>query len=322
MKQIPAAYVLNKFYTYAGNPKFRKFDGNYNASCPICREGKSWLKKKRLYFYPTTSSFYCFNCNRSWNALNWIIQVTGQSREEVLEEALSDDTSTEVFLPSSSFQSGYKRDVPSLPHDSINIEDKQQQNFYGINSFFQNVLEYAQTRRMLTAVNRCNKFYVSLTDNFHKNRLCIPYLDRNKKIVFYQTRAVTADNSPRYLNKVGFDKSIFGIERVSQEIPYIFLFEGPIDAMFVRNGVSIAGLSLTDTQQKQLLEFKFHEKIWVLDNPSIDSSAKEKTIELLKRKEKVFKWPNNLPFKDFNEYAVFQNLNEISIDFITENLYV
>jgi hypothetical protein len=92
--------------------------------------------------------------------------------------------------------------------------------------------------------------------------------------------------------------------------------------MFVKNGVGIAGLVSTDLQNKQLREFPFHEKIWILDNPNKDETAKQKIIELLNRKEKVFKWPLNLPFKDFNEYAVFENKNEIEINFILNNLYV
>lgn len=320
MKQVPPSYVLSKFYTYAGGPKFRKFDGNYNASCPICREGKSWLKKKRLYFYPTTSSFYCFNCNKSWNALNWIISVSGLSKEEIFSEIDMGNITHEISLDTKTTKT-FHRETPTLPHDSINIEDTQQQIFYGVNPNFQNIIEYANSRRLFTAVNRCNKYYASLTDNFHKNRLCIPYLDRDKKIIFYQTRRVIEDDSPRYLNKVGFDKSIFGIDRVNPDIPYIFIFEGPLDAMFVKNGVGIAGLVSTDLQNKQLREFPFYEKIWILDNPHKDETAKQKIVELLNRKEKVFKWPLNLPFKDFNEFAVFENKNEIETNFILSNLY-
>jgi len=321
VRQVPSSYVLNKFYTYAGAPKFRKFDGNYNASCPICREGKSWLKKKRLYFYPTTSSFYCFNCNRSWNALNWIISVSGLSKEEILTEMEGEDNCNEILLNNAP-RKMFSGEQPHLPHDSINIEDEQQLIFYGVNPNFQDVIEYGNSRRLFTAINRCNKYYVSLTDKFHKNRLCIPYLNRDKKIIFYQTRKVSTDDSPRYLNKVGFDKSVFGIDRINVDIPYIFIFEGPLDAMFVKNGVSVAGLTTTDLQNKQLNEFPFHERIWILDNPNIDQTSKQKTVELLGRKEKVFKWPLNLPFKDFNECAVFQNKNEIELDFILDNLYI
>jgi hypothetical protein len=319
MKFLPASYILNKFYTHAGDPSFRKQDGIYNASCPVCREGKSWLKKKRLYFYPTTSSFYCFNCNQSWSALNWIKNISGLSTEEIYLEAnsqhLSVDVTDRILSPGKVI-----KEKPILPHDSINLEDSVQSNYYQNNEVFNSVVKYLKSRRLDSAVNRCGKYYVSLTDHFHKDRLCIPYLDRNNKIIFYQTRSVQAEG-PRYLNKIGYEKSVFGIERIDPDKPYIFLFEGPLDAVFIKNGVSLAGLNLTQFQEKQLLEFPFHDRIWVLDNPNIDESSKVKITSLLKNKQKVFRWPTNTPYKDFNEWAVKEEIDEISSDFIMNNLY-
>jgi hypothetical protein len=318
MKQLPGQYVLSKFYTYSGEPVFRKFDGNYNASCPVCREGKSWLKKKRLYFYPTTNSFYCFNCNKSWNALNWISEVSNLSREEVLLEAQSGGFSTGIEVSIEHKQA--KKERLKLPHDSINLFNSLQQNFYLKNEHFKQCLEYVNSRRMDTAINSSKHFYVSLTDTFHGNRLCIPYTDRSGKIVFYQTRSVDG-SEPRYLNKIGSDKSVFNLDRIDINLDKIFLFEGPIDAMFVKNGVSLAGLVMTKTQESQLSEFLFHEKIWILDNPQKDEAAKDKIFQLLKAKQKVFRWPLNSPYKDFNEWAVKEGRDEIPLEFIVNSLY-
>ena len=96
MRQLPGSYILNKFYTYSGAPAYNKFTSTYYASCPICREGKSFLKKKRLYYYPTSNTFYCFNCSRSWHALAWIEAVSGMSREEIEAEVLSGNTSFDI----------------------------------------------------------------------------------------------------------------------------------------------------------------------------------------------------------------------------------
>jgi len=320
MRQLPGSYVLSKFYSHAGEPTFRKFDGNYNASCNICREGKSWLKKKRLYFYPTTNSFYCFNCNQSWNAWNWIQQSCGLTREEIEIEAFNGNTSVDITDRVTIHKQSIK-EKPSLPYDSINLCDNLQQQYYGINPCFQRAQEYVLQRRLNTAVNRSTNYYISLTDHFHKDRLCIPYYDRNNKVVFYQTRSLDG-SEPRYLNKIGYDKTVFGVDRIDPKLDYIFLFEGPIDAMFVKNGVSLAGLSLTDIQSKQLAEFPFHEKIWVLDNPSKDDAAKDKLFKLLSAKERVFRWKSNSPFKDFNEWAVKEGINEIPYKDILDSLYV
>lgn len=320
MRQLPGSYILNKFYTYSGAPAYNKHTSTYNASCPVCREGKSFLKKKRLYYYPTSNTFYCFHCIKSWNAFNWIEAVSGMSREEIEAEVLSGDTSFDITdnIKNNKIK---KKELPSLPLDSINLCDPLQKQYYGTNIYFQKALEYIIERKLDTAINKSSSYYISLTDYFHKNRLCIPYYNRDKKIVFYQTRALDG-TEPRYLNKVGYDKTIFGIERVDTSLDYLFLFEGPLDAMFVSNGISVAGLVLTGEQEKQLNEFPFHEKIWVLDNPRFDEAAKENIYKLISNKQKVFKWPTDKPYKDFNEWCVKENVNSIDYNFILKNLYV
>ena len=77
------------------------------------------------------------------------------------------------------------------------------------------------------------------------------------------------------------------------DFPYIFLFEGPIDACFIKNGVGIAGINLskgrdlTQEQEEQLSRYRFtHQFIWMLDSQHIDSTAREKT-EILLKKTKV-----------------------------------
>ena len=152
----------------------------------------------------------------------------------------------------------------------------------------------------------------------HKNRLCIPFYDNNKKVIYYQTRAL--DNSlPAYLNKINEDKRVFGLDNIKNNIDYIFIFEGPIDAMFVENGVAVTGLNLTDKQKEDLSLFPLHKKIWVPDNQHVDKAAKEKTDTLLNQKMSVFLWPENIKCKDFNELAILLNQNYISHKFILNN---
>ena len=47
---------------------------------------------------------------------------------------------------------------------------------------------------------------------------------------------------------------------------------------------------------------------------------KKNITKLLLNREYVFKWPD-VPFKDFNEWAVADNLTEIDYKFVLENLY-
>ena len=188
-----------------------------------------------------------------------------------------------------------------------------------LDKYFQKAVEYVEARRLNTAINKSSIYYISLTDFFHMNRLCIPYFNREGKVVFYQTRSLDG-TEPKYLNKVGGgDKSVFGIERVDPELEYFFIFEGPMDAMMVKNGIAIAGLKMTDYQKTQLAEFPFHTRIWVTDNPKLDDAGKKNMLQLLEAKEKVFAWGNK-PYKDFNEWAVKEELDEIDYQTVLNNL--
>ena len=100
---------------------------------------------------------------------------------------------------------------------------------------------------------------------------------------------------------------------------YIFLFEGPIDSMFVKNGVSLAGLTMTERQRMQLAEFPFHKRIWVLDNPKFDETAKNKIIDLKQSGEKVFNWSYDMDYKDLNEMAMKEEIDLVDPEIFIKN---
>jgi hypothetical protein len=319
MSKIPTQYVLNKFYSYSIDPCHRKHDNTYNAACPVCKEGKSLGKKKRLFFYPESNTIHCFNCSKTWSAYSWITSVCGLSKDEMDCEILNNDNYINIDYRLSEL-TNKRRDLPDLPVDSINLFDSSQISYYDDNKFVKSALKYVKERKLDICINKCNSLYISLTDFIHKNRLCIPFLDRNRKVCFYQTRSL--DNTvPKYLSKSGYDKTVFNINNLDSEFPYIFIFEGPIDSMFVKNGVAVAGLSLTKAQSLQLSEFPLHKRIWVLDNPKFDESAKNKIHQLLNNNEIVFKWTPDMSYKDFNEMAMFEDIVEIPSQTIISSVY-
>jgi hypothetical protein len=107
----------------------------------------------------------------------------------------------------------------------------------------------------------------------------------------------------------------------------MFIFEGPIDSFFVKNGVAVGGISkgkscFTKRQQLQIQQKPFHKRIWVLDNQYQDQTAKEKTLSLLSMGESCFIWPEELKkFKDFNDICKKINRNFIQSRFIINNSY-
>jgi hypothetical protein len=324
---LPEAYVIEKFYQYSGYPRYKKSNNSYEAGCPICREGNSWNKKRRLYYLPESGVMCCHNCGWYSNTMKWVLEVSGLTYNEIVNEIKANefnviDISTET-VSVSSFE------VESLPKDSINLLSKQQVDYYHDNKIVQQAVQYIKSRKLDTAVNAPPAIYLSLTDSVHKNRVCLPSYDTNNKVVYYQTRSfLENDDRPKYLSKINSPKNVYGIENVTDIHKYIYLFEGPIDSFFIENGVAIYGIqenstqSLTEYQRDILSKYYYMNTVWVLDNQHIDTASREKTKLLLDRGENVFIWPRSLSkFKDFNEMCMKYNLDEIDHKFIESRTF-
>lgn len=329
---LPEAYIVQKFYQYAGKPKYNRLTKTYQGGCPICREGKSWGKKRRLFYVIKDNFFHCHNCGWHSNPTNWIIEVSSLTFEEVLEESKDYD-----ILPKDVNEKEINEYVKrifsqKLPDDSINLFDDTQLKFYNSNPIVQTAVKYIKDRMLDTACNKPKSLYVSLKDKTHKNRLVIPFWDLNNKIIHYQTRTLLKNDEkfkPKYLSKINSDKSVFNIDKVTEELDKIYIFEGPIDACFTINGVAVAGITenssslYTKLQYDQLNKFPFHERVIVLDSQWQDQASKNKTKILLDAGVKVFIWPKKLGkrYKDFNELVIDNKINKVPSKIIDENTY-
>jgi hypothetical protein len=247
--------------------------------------------------------------------------VEHMSFKQVLKEASEhDNTFSEIINRVS--DKPVKKNVSSLPHDCINLSDPVQLQYHQNRKEVQTCLRYIKTRRLNTAINRPKTFYISLTDEVHKNRLCIPFYDMFDKIVYYQTRALTDKDAAvaKYLSKKDDDKTLYGINNISSSLEYIFIFEGPIDSMFCRNAVAACGLDLTPRQQDQLDKYRLFDKIWVLDNQLDNQDVYDKYAELIERGETMFFWPAWLnDHKDINDVCMATESDHIPPKLFIDN---
>ncbi len=286
-------------------------------------------KKKRCYYLPENDNIYCHNCGWSSKPFKWIKEVSNCSNSDIIEEVKDYEVTIDITKDDEVVT---KVQAETLPKDSINLSDKIQQDFYNNNLIVKACNHIIKSRRLDTAVNRPDNLYVSLTDKVHMNRITIPFINEHGEIEFYQTRTVkTSDlkTKPKYLGKVGAEKTLFNIDKVSSDHDKVYIFEGPIDAFFVRNSVAVAGItergkSLTKRQEEQMnTTLKWYDKVWVLDSQWGDRASMIKSEALLKQGETVFIWPETLgkKYKDFNDLARAANKDEISWDWIQKNTF-
>lgn len=327
---LPEDFVVVKFYEIGYRPIYNKFNSVYQCACPICREGKSLNKKRRCYYVPKNDNIFCHNCGWSSKPLKWIKEVTGASDAEIIGEL-------KEFTPDIDSLTSTQDEVPkivteTLPVDSINLSDKTQQDFYSNNIIVRACNYVIKSRRLDTACNRPDNLYVSLTDKVHKNRITIPFVNEHNEIEFYQTRTVkTSDlkTKPKYLGRVGSEKTLFNIDKVDSNHSKVYIFEGPLNAFFTKNSVAVAGItergkSFTVRQQQQLDGvLKFYDRVWILDSQWVDTASLIKSEALLKQGEHVFIWPEKFGkrFKDFNDIAIECKVDEIGWEFIEKNTF-
>lgn len=312
-------YIIGQIYEHARRPKYQKSSRVYNFECPICNEGKSRGKRQRGYYIPAQNTVCCHNCNWKSNPINWIMQVSGKTFKEVASEN-NEFVGDADYMVQQREESPKKPTYGTLPEDSINLYAENEVKYFEDNPIIKNAIKYCQDRRLYTAVNRPKALYISLKDIIFKNELCFPFFNREEKIDFYQIRTLDPHNRIKYRGKTNGDKSIFNLNNIDIDYPYIFLFEGPIDCMFVKNGVAIAGTSLSDLQQQILQQFPFHKKIWCLDNQQQDKTSREITQKLIAKNESVFIWPKKLAhFKDINEVCCHYGVDQFGTKLIIEN---
>lgn len=326
--QLPEQYIVNKFYQFAGNPKYNRIAKTYQASCPICREGTSWLKKRRLYYVPAEGNIYCHNCGWSSSAYKWIREVTGLTKDEILSDCQEFDTfdANSVSLDSPPVP------VPSLPGDCVNLFSEAQGAFYKENKDVQLALEYVKQRRLDTAVNRPDTLYLCFDKNkIHDKRLIIPFFNAENKIVFYQSRSIRADDTrPKYLSKLGSERALFNLNKLDAAAEHAYVFEGPINSFFVKNSIAVGGIQenshqLFSSLQKTQIDMycKFYTIVWILDSQWIDEASYKKTKKLIEMDQRVFIWPEIIgkKYKDFNDICIDLQLNEITEEFILRYSY-
>jgi len=320
LNNLPETYVVNNFYSYAGFPTYNRHDNNYIGCCPVCREGNSWGRKKRLYYFPHQNYLYCHNCGESWNPADWIKEVSDKDNCDILNEVKSEEYPIDLMFNDDDFVVEHENNDP-IPEDSIDLTDKQQVLYYKDEKVVLEAIKFIRNRRLNTAINKPDAYYLSLVDKIHKNRLCIPFKDVNGNIIHYQTRELpnykSFDGSPNYLSKKYSDKSLFNIDKVDPNLDNIYITEGPIDAMFVKNGIANCGITkkgreFNDFQRKQIESFWMCDIVWVLDSQWIDNTSLEATEKMIEKGYKVFIWPKELgtKVKDINELCMKKQLDE------------
>ena len=287
-------------------------------NCPICGETTN---KRRGWFNLREATYVCYNggcpAEESMTGL-WFASVLrdtnyGMICAEYIKWCGGDDEETRE-----------KREVdfnkPEPKPDKVEIED----NWVDLPK---SVEAYCTQRGLFSAPYSPPNW--ELYYDLETKRLVIPWL-KDGQIEYYQKRKlISSDDGPKYLYPVDIKKPVFNLDRVDPDFPYIYMLEGALDGIFIKNGVSIGGINPTEYQLNLIKErFPTHQLVIVMDNCLVDKSAYNNLIGTSKPKKigmldkypfsfRYFSWKLSTQ-KDVNEEWISGNKNFTDKDWLLE----
>lgn len=291
----------------------------WNCRCPYCGDSAKKKSKKRGFFYKKADNlfFRCFNCE---------ISTTFYKVLEYLDPFLAKEYSLERFSSGSSKHGNYTK--PKTIEFKKPIFNKTPTlNIPAISSLSEDNLAkcYILGRKIpkgqhkdLYFAEDFKSFVISIKPDYEKElidndpRIVIPFRNENGDIFALQGRALNK-NPLRYITiKLDEDKlKIFGLDRLNKK-ETIYVTEGPLDSMFLKNAIATADSNLT------VAEYLGKEKlVLVFDNEPRNTSIVKQIKKAIDKGFKVCLFPSSFHGKDINE-AVLNGFTKPQIQRIIE----
>ncbi len=298
--QLSYQFELNK--VISSNP-FK-----INFRCHICGDSDKDRYKKRGWFYEHEGQvrYGCFNCDYNEPFGTYLKEHQPHLLGEYLLDKKKETSSYSPNMVSKSTDIDSKMPIPvikTLPY-SDRIDELPEEH---------PIVKYVAKRKipkdkwdLLWFTREWKKLSNHIKkDTFSieapENRLVIPIFSDDGNIESIQGRAL-GKSSVKYMTIKSHDDStkVYGQERVDNNSPVIVL-EGPIDSLFIKNGIAITGGSLSLSQ----IPFK-ERRIWALDNEPRSKDTCKRLHSLIKAGERVIIW-DYAPWKwakDINDWVI------------------
>lgn len=308
--------------------RFSRVNANtYKFRCPVCGDSQKDTRKTRGYVYARKGSlkFFCHNCNASMG-LPWFIKTldptlyTEYLKERMVENGHKDETQafvdkmkTPVFVKTTGLKD--LRKVSQLKPE------------HPVKQYISNRLIPSEAhhklflvRNFMTWVNTMlpEKFDEEAVKN-DEPRLIIPFLDEEKNLFGFQGRSFK-NTGVRYITIILNDEKpkIFGLDAMDPDKD-IYVVEGPIDSLFLPNGIASAGGDLITPLQ--LLDVQKEKFVVVYDNEPRNKHTVKHIEKAIDSGYRVCIWPTALEQKDVNDMVLAGYTKEQVKDIIDERTY-
>ena len=306
-------YIDVKYASLAGSRlrNFKKTDDYvWNYSCPFCGDSAKSKLKARGYIYRQKGGLFCkcHNCGKGTTLGNLVKQVDPMLYDEyVLErykggamgkQAHKDvaevvpEVKKEVLLQDDTLDTLKRIDTLDPSHPAVKYCKKRQIPH--------------EKWKFLYFSTHFKRFVNSITPKFQEPvtnehpRLILPYFTNAGKVFAFQGRAF-GNEEPKYMTiKIDEDKErVYGLDRVDYS-KRIYIVEGPIDSLFLPNGIAVSGSSFDNPVVRSLLT----NATIVMDNEPRSKEIVKLLAKNIDLGYNVCLWPDTVQEKDINEMVL------------------
>ena len=329
------SYVDHKFLRML-SPQLDKFKKKseqvYNFRCPLCGDSSKSKTKARGYAFEHKGAllYKCHNCGISISVGKLIETIDPTLYKEYALEKFKNSTSHTIksidnqkrafdehsFSPPKFDHSkqllqeiGAKL-VSSLPTTHIARKFLERRMIPLGTDFY-----YIDDEELLEKMS--DKYVERIAG--HSSRLLIPFYDQFNKMIGITGRVIDNRRTPKYLTLKFNDDSeplFFGLNTIDQR-KTIFVVEGPIDSLFIPNGLAVAGSDFNKLD-KIIPKSKC---VIIFDNEPRNKDIIKKMRNLVDLGYKICVWPEHIEEKDINDMVISGKTVEYISSTINKNTF-
>lgn len=290
-------------------PKLKRVPSGYMCSCVKCKEGKSpW--KTRMYILTEKKSYitvFCQNCGYDTNFRTFVKDFFPY----IFEEYKRDER--ELLLANLKNGTLNRKDVKTssdLNNDlDLKYVFKLSQKYFKPAKHHPLAVEFCKKRHI---EDRIDEFFYNVHPNHTLSGMVIfPFYVGDDHFLYgFQGRHTSVKKF--HTHSKNESMKVYNFYRVNFDEP-VYIFESIIDSLMIPNSIAMLGVSLSEPVLNSM-----RSPIFVLDN---DKRGIQTAIKYASENKKIFIYPDNFKYKDFNA-AVCDGVNRSELkDMIKENTY-
>ena len=276
----------------------KKGDYLFNFRCPHCGDSKKNKTKARAYLYRVKNDmfFKCHNCSEGQSFSNFLKFLDNKKYEQYLLERYKGSAPSTPQPKFTDFKPVFKEvDIlDGLTPVSELKEDHPVKQYVLRRKIPEKYFSKLYlSDKFMSFVNKAKPNTFGHTKGEHP-RLIIPFYDNQNKVFAFQGRAFGKEQ-PKYLTvKLDENKQkVYGLESVNLQEP-LYIVEGPIDSMFLKNCLAAAGADLT-------LKVEPSNVTYIFDNEPRNKEIIKRMYDVIEKDYNLVVWPDNMRHKDIND---------------------